>query len=316
MRLALAVVVVFAVAVAVAVAVGCAPASSPASRQAAPTAPATTALSLPAAVTTSAPTLYRVDVVEPGFLALEVDVGTVALSSSTDARSVPDLAGPAVRAGAMVTPGTWFVIVDSAGASVRAALDTPASLTALGLGDDVASDALHAFATAWGQGDTDRFTFSVTDFSLRSSVPREWIVDLASGAVLWNLIVAHGEGSSLPSDHGYADVFSNVDGSHQSSLGMMRAAEDYSGTYGHSMRLDGLEPGTNDLVRPRAIVVHPWTGSRAEYVAQNGMAAETFGCPAVDDRVLDDVIPVMDNGGLFFFWYPDATWRASSPYLQ
>ena len=48
----------------------------------------------------------------------------------------------------------------------------------------------------------------------------------------------------------------------ESHLHLMRTAERYTGSYGTSLRLDGLEPGFNDAVRSRAIVIHGATYSR------------------------------------------------------
>lgn len=183
-----------------------------------------------------------------------------------------------------------------------------------GLDVDFASDALYAFDVAWTNDEADRFEYAITDFSLSSDNKRQWILDLSDGSVLYELYVAHGEGSSS-GDSRYADTFSNTDNSHQSSLGMMRGGEEYTGDYGDSMRLDGLEPDTNDAVRDRAIVVHPWEGSRSSYVSAWGETAETWGCPAIDDRQSADVIDLLADGGLLFFWYPDADWMRDSPYL-
>ncbi|RLB55460.1 MAG: hypothetical protein DRI90_19435, partial [Deltaproteobacteria bacterium] len=131
----------------------------------------------------------------------------------------------------------------------------------MGLAAGVAADALWAFDTAWAAGEAEHFGYGVTDFSLRSDQRRLWILSLASGALVHHTYVAHGEMSSDPNDSGWAVSFSNVSGSHQSSLGLMQGAETYTGSFGYSMRMDGLEPGYNDNVRSRAIVVHPWDGS-------------------------------------------------------
>ena len=96
---------------------------------------------------------------------------------------------------------------------------------------------------------------------------------------------------------------------------MMRGAESYTGSYGYSMRIDGLEAGYNDNVRSRAIVMHGWQGSRPEYVNQYGSVAPTWGCPAVDDRKVSDVVDTLSDGALLFFWYPDNDWSQFSDYL-
>lgn len=193
-------------------------------------------------------------------------------------------------------------------------LTTAVDLAAEGADATFAEDALWAFDVAWDNGDTDRFQYAITDFSLPSSDERMWVLDLTDGSVLHTLHVAHGEGSSS-GDSRYADTFSNVAESHQSSLGMMVGGEEYTGSYGDSMRLDGLEDGFNDAVRDRAIVVHPWEGARDTYVARNGETAETWGCPGIDDRISADVIDLFAEGGLLFFWYPDANWLRTSTYL-
>ncbi len=129
-----------------------------------------------------------------------------------------------------------------------------------------------------------------------------------------DLHVAHGRGSTDGVNTAVADRFSNIPESHQSSLGMMRTAEAYVGDYGRSFRLDGLEPGFNDNVRRRDIVMHPWEGSRAEWVAREGEARPTWGCPAIDDREAPAVVDVMSGGALMYFWYPDGDWSERSDY--
>jgi hypothetical protein len=273
--------------------------------------------------------VYRVDVPQAGFLALTlggmpagVDVD-VHLLASEDAADCIDRGNFA--AGAFVEAGRYWVVADTWVSSTGDEKDGPYTLTlgltsvdglaAHGAAADFAYDALRAFEVAWVNGDTDRFQYAITDFSLPSSVPREWVLDLTDGSVTWELYVAHGEGSST-GDTLIADVFSNVDGSHQSSLGMMRGAEVFEGTYGTSMRLDGLEDGFNDAVRSRAIIVHEWEGSRPEYVDFWGETAETWGCPAIDDRITADVIDALTDGALLFFWHPTAAgWHASSAYV-
>jgi len=93
---------------------------------------------------------------------------------------------------------------------------------------------------------------AVIDFSLPSSEERLWLFDLADGSLVLRELVAHGKNSGDRE----ASAFSNIEGSHQSSIGLFKAAESYSGAHGYSLRLDGLEPGFNDLARQRAIVIH------------------------------------------------------------
>ena len=94
---------------------------------------------------------------------------------------------------------------------------------------------------------------AVIDFSLPSSERRLWIFDLQRSTLLLRDLVAHGQKSG----DNHATRFSNAVGSHQSSIGLFRTAESYSGKHGYSLRMDGLEPGINDRARERALVIPP-----------------------------------------------------------
>ncbi len=273
--------------------------------------------------------VYRLTVSESGLLALEltdmesgadVDVHLLASESASDCIS----RGHWV-AGGFVEAGDYWVVADSwtnasgvelSGAyTLNMGFTSVSDLTSMGMDIAVAEDALYAMGVAFENEDPDHLFFSVTDFSLHSSERRMWVLDLFDGSLLWNLHVTHGEHSSS-GDSGYSDVFSNINDSHQSSLGMMKGAELYSGSFGGSMRIDGLEDGYNDLVRPRAIVMHGAEYAREEFVADYGRAGESWGCPALDDRLVGDVIDVLSDGGMMFFWYPDGDWSVYSDYLR
>lgn len=271
-------------------------------------------------------TVFRVTLPEPGFVAARVD----AVGASVCLRDA--LAGECLdthptRVGALLPAGEIFVEVTApAGAevAVHVGLTTPGSLEALGVQHEAALDALTALGHAWAWGATRRHEYAIVDFSMHSADPREWIVDLATGELLHHLRVAHGRGSSDPSDLAHAVTFSNLDGSHQSSLGLYRSSGTYTGTYGYSFRLEGLEPGVNDAVCARDIVMHPWAPMGDEYVARCGWARPSFGCPAIDDTLATPVVDRMarpdglgtEEGALYFFWYPDDAWRTSSAYLR
>lgn len=272
---------------------------------------------------------YRVTLEEEGFLGVQlsglpegVDVDAHLLQLD-DADTCLDRGHWA--AGGLLPAGDYWVVVDSwvdgdgnvlsGDYTLDLALTTPAMLAAEGLDAAIADVALHAFDVAWLADEARRLHYAITDFSLHSSERRMWLWDLSQGALAWNLHVPHGEGSSDPNDTGYAVVFSNTPGSHQSSLGVMVGAERYVGDFGESMRIDGLEPGFNDNVRSRAIVLHPWEGSRQSYVDANGVCDDTWGCPALDDRLNEEVADFLTDGGLMLFHYPDDGWLQGSAYL-
>lgn len=272
--------------------------------------------------------VYRVTVAEDGFLAVDlrhVESGAdvdVHILGSLDPTDCFDRGHNA--AGAWVPAGDYYVVADSwvdSSGGVQAGEYTLqlGHLSALdmateGLDRSTAALALQALDRSWEEGWSDKLVLGVLDFSLRSDNERLWIWDLAAEELLHKLHASHGEGSSSRSDAGMAEVFSNTDGSHQSSLGMAVGAEDYEGSNGLSLRLDGLEPGYNDAVRSRAIVVHGADYARPEYVADNGRLGQSWGCPAVDDRVSASVVYDLQDSYLWSY-YPDGDWSENSTYL-
>ena len=153
---------------------------------------------------------------------------------------------------------------------------------------------------------------AVIDFSLHSSQERMWIFDLEQGDLLLRDLVAHGRNSGNEE----ATAFSNIEGSHQSSIGLFKASESYRGMHGYSLRLDGLEPGINDLARQRAIVIHGADYVNTNWVDQYGRIGRSHGCPAVDQKVVQTVVDNLKGGQLVFKYYPDQDWLQTSSFLN
>ncbi|QSP94074.1 murein L,D-transpeptidase catalytic domain family protein [Marinobacter salinisoli] len=153
---------------------------------------------------------------------------------------------------------------------------------------------------------------AVIDFSLPSSEERLWIFDLATGELILRDLVAHGKNSGFFR----SDSFSNVEGSHQSSVGLFRGSESYYGKHGYSLRLDGLEPGFNHLARQRAIVIHGADYVSDAWVAEYGRIGRSHGCPAVDNQVVRRVVDSLKGGQLVFKYYPDQHWVERSSFLN
>lgn len=275
--------------------------------------------------------VHRVTLPEEGFLSVAMTSGPsggfLLLLGADAAASCLD--AHATNVGAWLPPGNYFVVVDGKAGSegeftLQAALTTPGRLQADGIDPSLAADALTIYENAWAWGATRRSEYAIADFRLHSAEKREWVYDLSAGALLWNLRVAHGRKSTDGVDLAHAITFSNVSGSNQSSLGLARSAGTYSGTFGPSFRLEGLEPGFNDAICTRDIVMHPWSPVGDAYVSQCGWARPSLGCPAIDDQIS---LPVRnrlarpdggppDAGVLMLFWYPDAAWHPTSEYLH
>lgn len=134
---------------------------------------------------------------------------------------------------------------------------------------------------------------TVIDFSKSSREKRFHIINMSTG-VVWSLRTAHGKGSDSNHD-GYAEKFSNVSGSHASSLGAYRTAETYYGSNGYSLRLDGLS-STNSRARSRAVVIHG-----ANYVQERSVIqGRSWGCPALAQEYKTTVINYLKGGSLIW----------------
>ena len=132
---------------------------------------------------------------------------------------------------------------------------------------------------------------TIVDFSQHSSKKRFYLFDLQTQKVE-RYLTTHGRNSDLNND-GFADSFSNVEGSKQSSLGFYKTLGTYTGQWGHSMRLEGLSD-TNSNAYRRAIVVHP-----ADYVQEEiPRAGRSWGCPALDPDVSRSIIERIKSGSL------------------
>lgn len=172
--------------------------------------------------------------------------------------------------------------------------------------------AVQAFECGRAAGHFDGSTLTIIDYSLPSTERRLWVVDVDRGAVLFEELVAHGEGSG----DNYPVAFSNTPGSHQSSLGLFRTEQTYWGRHGRSLRLSGLEWGVNDRAEERAIVMHgAWYVSEA-FIAEHGRLGRSWGCPALPFGVHDAVIDRIKDGTAVFVYYPDPSWLADSAFLR
>lgn len=152
---------------------------------------------------------------------------------------------------------------------------------------------------------------TVIDYSIPSSQPRLFVLDLAKGKVLFRELVAHGKNSG--GDR--TTSFSNESGSLETSIGLFATAGTYQGNNGYSLRLRGLERGVNDNAIERAIVIHG-----AEYVSEAtvqalGRLGRSWGCPAVRSSVAKKLIDTIRGGSAVFSYYPDPEWLSASSFL-
>ncbi len=168
-----------------------------------------------------------------------------------------------------------------------------------GLAPEVLAKALDAVSCARARGVSGRNDLlTVIDYSLPSTEPRLWVLDLAQGEVLFHELVAHGSGTG----DNIATRFSNVKDSRQTSLGLFRTAGTYQGGNGYSLKLQGLDEGLNDRAEERHIVIHGAPYVNTDHIRIHGRIGRSWGCPAVP---LAKARPVIDTikGGSFVFSY-------------
>jgi hypothetical protein len=274
--------------------------------------------------------VYRLTLDQDGFLAaglrdlpagVDVDVH---LLEQLDADTCVDRGH--WRAGALLPAGTWYVVVDSWVDAGGVAQDGDYTLDLGftrfgdfvfdGLSADALEPALYVFDQAWQQGETDRFDYVIVDFSVPSTDHRLFALDLQTSTLTTDLLVTHGSGSQDPRDLTMAANFSNVSGSLASSLGLAVGAETYYGTHGYSLRMDGLDPGFNDNIRDRAVVVHNADYATQDFVDDNGYLGRSNGCWVVDPDASDDLVDLLAEGALLFTWAPEPDFLADSVWLR
>jgi len=189
--------------------------------------------------------------------------------------------------------------------AMASSVDHPIDADIVGLAFNAASCAIRA-GTAQAPA-----TLTVIDYSRASTEKRMWVFDMRSRELLYEELVAHGQGTGGD----FATAFSNQPGTHQSSLGLFLTDDTYLGKNGYSLRLNGLEPGFNDRARERAIVIHGAPYVSEEFAEAQGRLGRSWGCPALRQAVAREVIDRVKGGGLLFAYYPDSKWLTRSTYL-
>ena len=137
----------------------------------------------------------------------------------------------------------------------------------------------------------------IADFSRASRDPRFYIVDLRYDFVTEHLC-AHGRGSD-PAHSGWLEYFSNEVGSEATSEGAYLTGNAYTGKYGWSMRLSGLDH-TNYNAEARAIVVHSARYAEPSMVSQFGKLGRSEGCFALPGVSHAEAMTRLGSGRLLY----------------
>jgi hypothetical protein len=155
---------------------------------------------------------------------------------------------------------------------------------------------------------TNTDIISIIDFTKPSTQQRLFIINLTTGRVLFNTLVAHGRNTGLD----YATEFSNKSSSLESSLGFYITMSTYNGNNGYSLKLKGCEKGFNDKSLKRNIVLHGAPYVSNEFIQQNGYLGRSFGCPAVPLELSNEIINTIKDGACLFIFHPNKKYLKQS----
>ena len=137
----------------------------------------------------------------------------------------------------------------------------------------------------------------IADFARPSTLPRLHFVNLENGSIR-SFLVAHGRGSD-PEHSGYLQNFSNVPGSEATSRGAYVTCEWYTGKYGTSIRLEGMDPDNSEAL-DRAIVMHPAPYATLEHIAKFGKLGRSEGCFAMSPGDFNEALWHLSGGRLLY----------------
>ncbi|WP_440644930.1 murein L,D-transpeptidase catalytic domain family protein [Chitinophaga sp. 22620] len=197
--------------------------------------------------------------------------------------------------------------------SASAALYENLSLDSLGLSREAYEYAIVGYDRLLKEGKLrNDDILSIVDFSLPSTQKRLFVIDMASGKLLFNSLVSHGRNSGK----NMATDFSNSPESFKSSLGFYVTGNTYRGQHGYSLRLEGEEEGINNNAMERGIVMHA-----ADYVNETlgrrqGYIGRSLGCPAVPVGLHKKIISKIQNGTCLFMYSPDVKYLSASKILR
>lgn len=153
---------------------------------------------------------------------------------------------------------------------------------------------------------------SIVDFTKPSTEKRLFVIDMERCKVLFNTYVAHGQGSGKE----FANRFSNVPESFQSSLGFYVTTGTYNGKHGYSLHLEGLEKGINDKADERAIVIHGAPYVSESYIRSQGCLGRSWGCPAVPEKLCTPIIEKIKDGSCLFIYGKNKQYLRNSRILN
>lgn len=133
------------------------------------------------------------------------------------------------------------------------------------------------------------------DMSIHSGLNRFFVYDFKKNTTIMTMLVGHGCGNYPWSQDWSKDnpSFSNVDGSHCSSLGKYKIGKRAYSDWGIHIKyvLHGLE-ATNSNAESRYIVFHSWEKVPEKEVYPDG-TGEGWGCPTISNNNMKIIDPML-----------------------
>ncbi|HSC53918.1 MAG TPA: murein L,D-transpeptidase catalytic domain family protein [Phnomibacter sp.] len=186
-------------------------------------------------------------------------------------------------------------------------------LQSKGLEKDIFLKAYKGYLVLLSQGLVQNPTMlTIADFSQSNKNKRLYVIDLVARTLRIHTYVSHGRNSGGV----MATSFSNVNNSNKSVLGFLVTADTYNGSNGLSLRFRGMEPGFNNMVTNRAIVVHGSKFVSEKELARRGEMVNSLGCPAVPLAETKAIIQAIKGGSVYFIYHPDENYAAKSAILN
>lgn len=128
------------------------------------------------------------------------------------------------------------------------------------------------------------------DMKIPSKYYRLFVVDLKTNKVLSKGLCAHGSGSEIAGTDSLQ--FSNIPNSYMTSLGLYKIGSSYTGSFGKSYKLAGLEKSNNKAAE-RAIVLHRYSCVPDE--EQYYPICNSLGCAMLSENYFEELIPIIDK---------------------
>jgi len=154
---------------------------------------------------------------------------------------------------------------------------------------------------------------TIIDFSQSSNKKRMYVIDLYKKTLLFNTYVAHGRNTGDE----FAEKFSNIPGTFQSSLGFYITENMAIGSkVGLSLILKGLEKGFNDKAREREIIIHGADYATEDFIQKHGRLGRSYGCPSLPPDLIKPVAETIKDGTCLFIYKHDDNYIKKSSVLN